>query len=190
MTLYPKIRNIKKDNIALKIMIIISLLVSLLVFIINIITSKEHFWSLIVIMGILYAWITVMYSVYRNVNIGSSITVQFIAISILTLCIDFILGYRGWAINIAIPIIIITANVTMLILTIVVLQRYYKYAINQLIIFILSMIPLLILFLSKQIITNKILVIISSSIALFTFIISLILCGKNIIQELDRRLHM
>ncbi len=189
-SLYPKVRNVKKANLAVKIMAIISIIVAIICVIVNLCTSRKYLWCLIAIAGIIYSWITVMYSIHRNVNIGSSVTLQFIIISILTLIIDYVIGYSGWAINISIPIIIIIANVTMLILTIVSVNRYYKYAIYQLIIFVFSLIPLGIFFMFDNIITMPIFLIISSSITLFTFVISLILCGSNIIEELDRRLHM
>ena len=190
MTLYPKIRNVKRGNIAIKIMAIVSIVIALTCTIVNLCTSTRYLWCLIVMVGIIYSWITVIYSVHRNINIASNVVLQTIAISVLTLCIDYILGYQGWAINLAIPIIIIVANVTILVLTIVSVRRYYKYAIYQLILSVLSFIPLIILLAFDGIITRPIFTIIASSIAAFTLVMSLILCGRNIVEELDRRLHM
>lgn len=118
MTLYPKVRNVKEINLASGIMLIISFAIAITCVIVNLCTSTRYLWCLIVIAGIVYSWITVIYSISRNVNIGSSVTLQFIVISLLVLCIDYIFDYKGWAINLAIPIIIIIANTTMLILTI------------------------------------------------------------------------
>lgn len=190
MTLYPKIINVKSGHLAIKIMAIISLIIAGVCMILNACTSTRFLWSLIVIAGIVYTWVTVTYSIRRNINIASSVMIQLIAISILTLCIDYILGYSSWAINLAIPIIICVANVTIFILTLVSVHRYLKYAVYQLIIFVLSMIPLIIFFAFPGVITTPIFMIISSSIALFTFVCSLILCGRSIMEELDRRLHM
>ena len=190
MTLYPKVRNVKKGNIAIKVMLIISAIVAITCFIVNLCTSTRFWWCLIVLAGIVYIWVAVIYSVHRNINIASSVLVHSIAISLLTLCIDFIIGYSGWAINLSIPIIIAVANITILVLTIVSIHRYYKYAIYQLIIFLLGLIPLIIDLFSNNIRTIPIFTIIASSIAVFTFVFSLILCGKSIIEELDRRLHM
>ena len=190
MTLYPKIRNVKKENLAIKVMLIISLIIVAICVIVNLCTSVKYLWCLIVLISVIYSWVTVMYSIHRNVNIASNVMIQTLAISILTICIDNILGYSGWSINLSVPIIIMAANVTIFILTIVSVNRYYKYAIYQLIIFILSMIPLLILITTSGIITVPIFTIISSGIALFTFVFSLILCGRSILEELDRRLHM
>ena len=190
MTLYPKIINVKKGHIAIKILAILSLVIAGTCLIINACTSTRFLWSLIVIAGIVYTWVTVTYSIRRNINIASSVMIQLIAISLLTVCIDYIIGYSGWSINLAIPIIICVANVTIFILTLVSVHRYLKYAVYQLIIFLLSMIPLVIFFVFPGVITNPIFMIISSSIALFIFVFSLILCGRSIVEELDRRLHM
>ena len=190
MTLYPQIRNVKKSNFTIKILAIISIIISMICVIINLCVATKFLWCLLVIIGIIYSWVTVLYSIHRNVNIASNVTIQAVAISLLILCIDFIIGYKGWAINIAIPIIIVVANITILILTFVSVSKYYKYAIYQLIIFVLSIIPLIIYYTFKGVIVKPIFMIISSSIAVFTFISSLILCGKNIMEELDRRLHM
>ena len=190
MTLYPKVRNIEKGHLVTKLMMFISFFIILICSIINICTSTKYLWCLIVGIGIIYSWITVIYSLNRNINIGSNVMIHSILISVLVLCIDFIIGYNGWAINLAIPIIIGIANITILVLTIVSVNKYYKYAIYQLIIFVLSMIPMVLYIVTKDIITKPIFTITSSTVAVFTFILSLILCGKSIIEELDRRLHM
>ena len=190
MTLYPKVRNIEKSHLTIKLMIFISFLIMLICTIVNICTSTKYLWCLIVGIGIIYSWITVMYSLKRNINIGSNVMIQLVTISILVICIDFIIGYTGWAINYALPIIIGIANITILVLTIVSINKYYKYAIYQLIILILSMIPMIIYITSNEIITKPIFTIISSIVAVFTFILSIIFCGKSIVSELDRRLHM
>lgn len=189
MTLYPNVGDTKKNNLAIKIMLGISVIVALACVIVNLCTSTRYLWSLIVVAGIIYSWITVIYAVQRNINIASNVMIQSVLISVLVLCIDFIIGYTGWAINLAIPIIIMVANVTALVLTCVSIHRYYKYAIYQLIIFILSLIPMVIFISSKNIIVKPIFTIIASLIALFAFIMSLTLCGKSIVEELDRRLH-
>ena len=97
-------------------------------------------------------------------------------------------GYKGWAIDLAIPIIVGVANITVMVLTIVSRKRYLKYVIYQLIIFILSMVPLVIMIIHIQ--NNWIPTVISSSIALFTLILTIILCGRDVMIETARRFHM
>lgn len=115
--------------------------------------------------------------------------IQMIIISLLTLAIDIVIGYSGWSVKIAIPIIIIVANFTMLVLTIVSRKKYLKYALYEIIIFIFSMLPL-ILTLIKIIPNNSILSIIAVSVSLIVSILILILCGNDINQEIQRRFHI
>ena len=110
-----------------------------------------------------------MYSIKRNTNIAGHVLIQTLAISLLTAYIDYRIGFRGWSIEIAIPIIIIISNLTMLILTIVSYKRYIRYAIYQLIIVLFSALPPV--FMTEIIINNNSLNIISTIISLINNII-------------------
>ena len=113
---------------------------------------------------------------------------QTIAISILTLYIDYKTGWRAWSINIAIPIMIMIANSTMLILTIVSHKKYIKYVIFQFIIVIFSMLP--VIFISEHLVQNKILSIVASGICFINFILCLALCTKDIKETIIRKFHI
>lgn len=98
------------------------------------------------------------------------------------------MGYQGWSVNLAIPIVIGVANFTMTVLTIVSRKRYLKYAIYQLSLFIVSMIPLLLLAFHIQ--HSWIPTVISSTIAGSTLLLTLVLCGKDLLGETIRRFHI
>ena len=114
--------------------------------------------------------------------------IQTLAISLLTAYIDYRIGFRGWSIEIAIPIIIIISNLTMLILTIVSYKRYIRYAIYQLIIVLFSALPAV--FMTERIIHNNALSIIATIISLLNFIICLVFCSKDIKEAIVRKFHM
>lgn len=81
-----------------------------------------------------------------------------------------------------------TANTTIFILTIVSRKKYLKYVIYELIIFLFSMLPLL-LVLFKMI--DKILfVCISTGIAILNLLFVICLCGKDVKEEVKRRFHL
>lgn len=188
MMLYPKILNIKKSNLAIKIVIIISIAVALISLIVDFAVGLKFHWSFLVLLGIIYTWITTMYSIRKNVNIASHVMIQMICLSILLVLIDYVVGYKGWSINWAIPIGFSVANITMLVLTIVNHKRYFKYAIYQIIIFLLSFIPLILYIL--KISTRILPVIILSSITIVTSIVVISLCGKDIKEEIQRIFHI
>ena len=133
-------------------------------------------------------WIIVIYSIKKNTNIAGYVLLQTFAISLLTAYIDYKIGWKAWSINIAIPIMIMIANITMLILTIISHKKYIKYAIYQLIIVIFSMLPVILI--SEHLIENKILSMIASGICFINFILCLVLCTKDIKEAVIRKFHI
>lgn len=185
--IYPNLINVKRTNLAIKILLLISVAIGGIVFLINELTN-EFKWSYIVIVGIVYVWVTVLYSIRKNINIAAHVLIQTIAISVLEILLDEIIGFRKWSLEIAFPIVIGISNVTIFILTIVSRKRYFKYALYQFCIFCISIIPVVLYFtgVTKHFLPMTI----CSGIALFTFINTIILCGKDLKQELERLFHI
>lgn len=101
--LYPKLFNIKKNHFVIKLLMGISILIAIICFLINLLVDNRFYWSIISIFGIVYIWVTTMYSIKKNVNIASHVAVQMICTSILVVIIDLVIGFSGWSINFAIP---------------------------------------------------------------------------------------
>ena len=186
--IYPKLINIKKTNRIMKLLIGISIVLAIVAVILNEIFTKEFKWSFIVIVGIIYTWVTTLYSIKKNVNIASHVVIQTIFISILVVLIDIIIGYRKWSLELAFPIIIGVANLTIFILTIVSYKKYFKYALYQISIFCISIIPIILFFVN--IVEKWLPVAICSGIAVITLINTMFLCGKDLKQELERQFHI
>lgn len=186
--LYPKLSNVKRNNIIFIASIAISVIIINILLIINVLVSKTNHWSMLCIAGIIYAYGTVIYTKKRNVNIASNVFAQCLLVSLLILAIDYFLGYRGWSINIAIPIVVIVANSTLMILTIISRKRYIRYAVYHMLTFLFSMIPLILLL--SGILENKVLTIVSSGIAGLSLLLTIILCGKAMWEETKKRLHV
>ncbi len=188
MNLYPKILNIKKSYFVIKLMILISFVLSIVAIIVNFITTPQIKWSYIGIIGVIYAWITTMYAVKKNTNISAYVMIQMILISIIVIILDYLLGYNGWGINFALPIVVWTANITMFVLTIVSHKKYYSYALYQIIIFLLS-ISLFILVL-VGVLHNLLFVLISIGAILINLIGTIILVRKDLKEEIVKRFHI
>lgn len=185
--LYPEISNIKKNNIVIKIMILLSVLISGICILVNYLVDEYLHWSAICIAGIIYAWVTILYSIKNNVNIASHVMLQTIAISILTIVIDITIGYRGWSVELALPIIISIANITIFVLYLITRRKYIKYIIYQVVVFVFSMIPLGSLIIGF---TNNILpTAISTFIALMALICTVMFSSREVKDELERRFH-
>ena len=183
--IYPKKINNKDEEVLLKIFLITSVILATILILINRLTSPEVPWSAFVYCGIIYVWITVIYFIKRNTNIAGYVLLQMIITSVVVLFIDNTIGFYGWSISIAVPIISITANVTMLILTIISHKKYIKYAIYQLLIVLITLISLGFIFK-----TISVLAIIAMSISILNLIISLILSFKDIKEAVIRKFHL
>lgn len=186
--IYPKLINIKRTHKVIKILLLISVIISGIVFLINELTNKEFKWSFIVIVGIIYVWVTTLYSIRKNVNIAAHVLIQTIAISVLVVLLDEIIGFRKWSLELAFPIIIGISNITIFVLTIVSHKRYFKYALYQFCIFCISLIPVVLFF--TNVTKHFLPMTICSGIAAVTFINTIILCGRDLKQELERLFHI
>ncbi len=186
--LYPQKLNSKKSNFIVNMLLIISVLIGIILTIINKLTVPQIHWAALCNAGILYSWITIIYSVNRNTNIAGHVMIQAIIISLLTTYIDYSLGFKGWSFEIAIPIIIVIANITMLILTIVSYKRYMRYAIYQLIICLYSLIP--IYFIHENLISNYILSYIAIGVSILNVLLTIALSARDVKDEIIRKFHL
>ena len=186
--IYPQKINAHKSDFIIKIFILVSIIIAIILFIINKLTTPQIPWAALTIAGQIYIWITVLYAINKNINIAGHVLIQTIAISLLTFYIDYSLKYKGWSLNIAIPIIIIIANLTMLILTIISHKKYIRYAIYQLIILLISVIPVILI--TEEIVKNPVLGEIATGISILNLIITMALCAKDVKEAIIRKFHL
>lgn len=186
--IYPQKLSSKKGEKVLKVLLSVSVVLGIILVVINRLTTPSIHWAALANCGIIYIWITVLYSIKKSTNVAGHVFVQTIIISEAILYIDYRIGFRGWSINIAIPIVLMIANATMLILTIVTRKNYIKYAIYQLMIVLLSLISMWLIW--DKIITLRILCDIAIAISVVNLLISLILCFKDVKEAVIRKFHI
>lgn len=186
--LYPQKLNRKKGESIIKTLVGSTVVVGLLLILINYITTPTIHWSYIANAGMIYTWITVLYAVNRHTNIAGYVLLQAIAISILTWFIDLNSGAKGWSINFVIPCIIIVANITMFVLTIVSHRKYIRYAIYQLLICLFSLMPLV--FIVENLVFNKIMSIAALIVSVINLIVTIVLCKADVKAEMIRKFHV
>ena len=186
--IYPKKINSKKIDVFLRILGSIVVLLSILLLIINKLTTPNIYWSHLCIFGFVYTYLTIRYSITKTSNIANHVMIQTILLVILMYFIDYRTGYKGWSISISLPILIIISNIAMFIITIINYKHYEKYATSQLIIVLLSLST--IYFIYKGYITANALIIISISISIFNFVVSLFLCHRDFKEDIIRKFNI
>ena len=92
--IYPKKINASKTDKVMKVLLISSVVLSGILLLIDKLTSNKISWSALSIAGIIYVWVTVIYSIKKNTNIAGHVLIQTIAISCLTVFIDYQIGFR------------------------------------------------------------------------------------------------
>ncbi len=186
--IYPKKISNKKIDRFTKILRLVVIILSAVLLLINYLTTPNIYWSHLCILGFVYIYFTIRYSITQTRNIANYVVAQTILIAAIMFIIDYRLGYRGWSVNISIPILIMIANATMFILTIINYKDYGKYAISQLIIVLLS--ASLSYIVHKGYVKGNVLINISIIISAINFIFSLILCHRDFKEEIIREFNL
>ncbi len=182
--IYPQKLNSKRNNLIVN----LGLLIAIILIVINHFFKPYIPWAIIANSGIIYVWIILFYSIKKNINIAGHVLLQTIVLSILTVFIDYQLGFKLWSLDIIIPILIIIANITMFVLTIVSHKNFIKYAMYQLLISLFSILPIILYI--ENITHNKVMCIIASIISVLNLGLSLILCAKDLKETIIRKFHM
>lgn len=186
--IYPQKINSKKSDRIINALALVSIIIAIILVVINKLTTPDIPWSALANCGIIYTWITVIYSIKKGTNVAGHVLIQTILTSLVMLYIDKTIGFHGWSVYIGIPIALIVANVTMAILTIVSYKRYIKYAIYQLIIVIMSLTPIALIV--QNIIEMNVLIRIVIDISTISLVISLFFCYKDMKEAIIRKFHM
>lgn len=187
--LYPShVEKHFNNHMLLKVFGFIGLSVSILAVFFNIILPSKSMWSLIVVVVMACSWISLATAIRKHKNILKHLWQQMIIITVLTICIDALTGHHGWAVSFVLPILLTVAMFFMYILSKLLHMAVGDYMIYILLDALFGIIPL-ILINTMELISD-----IPSLICIITSIICVVALiifeGKNILSELDRRLHI
>lgn len=186
--LYPEVKSIKKYKFMINIFLIVTVFISATLMLINYMFSQKFSWSIIVILGIIYLWSTIIFALRKGINLGSTILIHTIQILILLFFIDLVFDFRKWSFTIGFPIVTMVSNLAMSIITMIKYKKYVKYAIYEMMILFISVIINLVIIavFKSKIILN----IIALGITTLNFLIVLMLSAKTLKIELQKKFHI
>lgn len=180
--------DLHKYHIITRLYVFSSLLLCLVMFGINLYTYDGIWWSAIIAGAIFYSWITILFSIQHNTNAAAKILVQTLAAQVFCIAADFVFGYQGWSVNYAIPVIIIIANCSMLVLLIVNFMNWQSYILFQIEYLIFSMVPVFLYM--AGIITRPLMTFIAVGSSVLILAGTMIFGDKKAHNELKRRFHL
>ena len=186
---YPDmLPKLQRMRLALRIVAFCAIVGSLVLGIVNYLTYRGVKWSLVSVAAIVYLYLTFAVTVQPLSDEQEKILFQGIISMALALAVDFSLGYRGWSVNIAIPVVMIVVDVVFFVMMLVRRRDWRSYVIPQIELTLLA--AVLLLLVSMNVVTWKAL----AMVAVFVIVVQLfgvfLIGGRSTTLELNRRFRM
>lgn len=183
--MFPRLQRMR---LAIRIVTFCAVVGVLVLGIVNYMTYRGVKWSLVSLAGIAYLYFTFTFTVQPLADEQQKIMFQSVLSIALVLAVDFSLGYRGWSVNIGIPIIVILSNITIFVFMMVRRRDWRSYIMLQLELILLAAAELLLV--SMEIVTWKLLAMISVFVVLVQMFGIFLIGGRSTTLELNRRFRV
>ena len=187
--MYPNVRMITRRLALLsRIYLFVVILVEALLIYLNVLSDSEMFWSAIPGLAMLYGYLVLRYAILGKSGYkGKTIVLTLIAI-LMVVAIDFVVGYRGWSVNYALPSAILLVDVGILILMCINRRNWQSYMLWQIFMILCSVVPLVLY--AVGIVTAPILAVLAFAFSAALFLGTLIIGDRRARTELRRRFHV
>lgn len=187
--MYPNVRMITRRLALLsRIYLFVAILVEALLIYLNVLSDSEMFWSAIPGLAMLYGYLVLRYAILGKSGYkGKTIVLTLIAI-LMVVAIDFVVGYRGWSVNYALPSAILLVDVGILILMCINRRNWQSYMMWQIFMILCSVVPLVLY--AVGIVTAPILAVLAFAFSAALFLGTLIIGDRRARTELRRRFHV
>lgn len=186
--IFPEIPPAFERHLAIRILIFISFTAAVTSFTIRIIFPTNINWPLFVVFGLVSMWLGLIIVVRKRNHIPKVILWQAAAVSLLSVFWDWQIGWRGWSVSYLIPILYVAAELVMYITAKIIKLSIRDYIIYAMLDGLFGIIPaIFILFHWVKTPYPSIICVAISLIFLFAIFI---FQGKNIREELNKKMHV
>lgn len=186
---FPYIPTIYQEfNLFIRILLLISIIIVVASFAINMIFTRDSRWSLLVAAGVLCMWISLFFIIRKKNNIAKTILWQVGIISILSVIWDISIGWIGWSIDYVIPAVCVLAMIVM-----AVGAKILKIGARDLVIYlfidaVFGFIPVIFIIFGWLNVSFPSVICVAASIISLSALI--LFEGDNIKNELKKRMHI
>ena len=187
--MYPNVRTMTRRLALLsRIYLFVAILVEALLIYLNVLSDSEMFWSAIPGLAMLYGYLVLRYAILgKSCYKGKIIVLTLIAI-LMVVAIDFVVGYRGWSVNYALPSAILLVDAGILVLMCINRRNWQSYMMWQIFMILCSVVPLVLY--AVGIVTAPILALLAFAFSTALFLGTLIIGDRRARTELRRRFHV
>ena len=188
--MYPDVGPaMRRLNFILKLVIFIMAVIEIGLCVVNYLTYDGFKWSIICGLGFFYVGFCLIYSVRYNRGHRRQLMAHGFILMALGVVIDSFLGFRGWSLEIVLPVIVMTLDVVILILMIVNSRNFQSYLMMQLYTTFFCIVMMIIL-LVTEVADFILLDIIASGVSGIMLVATLVFGDKRATGELVRRFRI
>jgi len=187
--MYPNVRTMTRRLALLsRIYLFVAILVEALLIYLNVLSDSEMFWSAIPGLAMLYGYLVLRYAILGKSGYKGKIIVLTLIAILMVEAIDFVVGYRGWSVNYALPSAILLVDAGILILMCINRRNWQSYMMWQIFMILCSVVPLVLY--AVGIVTAPILALLAFAFSAALFLGTLIIGDRRARTELRRRFHV
>ena len=126
--MYPNVRTMTRRLALLsRIYLFVAILVEALLIYLNVLSDSGMFWSAIPGLAMLYGYLVLRYAILGKSGYKGKIIVLTLIAILMVVAIDFVVGYRGWSVNYALPSAILLVDAGILILMCINRRNWQSY---------------------------------------------------------------
>jgi hypothetical protein len=141
--IYPRYSGEVKYNLALRLLLFISVVGASTCLLINLLVYQGVLWSLLVAGGIGFFWAALIYPIAARKNVGHHIMVDAVAACVFFVVAQFVVGTKGWSLDYVVPFLFIAATTFISVVILVRRMRWREYALYQFITIVLGILPVI-----------------------------------------------
>ena len=187
--MYPNVRTMTRRLALLsRIYLFVAILVEALFIYMNVLSDSEMFWSAIPGLAMLYGYLVLRYAILGKSGYKGKIIVLTLIAILMVVAIDFVVGYRGWSVNYALPSAILLVDAGILILMCINRRNWQSYMMWQIFMILCSVVPLVLY--AVGIVTAPLLALLAFAFSTALFLGTLIIGDRRARTELRRRFHV
>lgn len=187
--MYPNVRTMTRRLALLsRIYLFVAILVEALLIYLNVLNDSEMFWSAIPGLAMLYGYLVLRYAILGKSGYKGKIIVLTLIAILMVVAIDFVVGYRGWSVNYALPSAILLVDAGILILMCINRRNWQSYMMWQIFMILCSVVPLVLY--AVGIVTAPLLALLAFAVSAALFLGTLIIGDRRARTELRRRFHV
>lgn len=185
---FPNIAPFYESRLALKIMAFISIVALVVSFGINMIFPSDVNWPILFMFAVISIWIGLVIIVQKRYHIPKRILWQVIIISILSVFWDYKTGWRGWSLDYIIPIACVSAMIIMYVTAKIMRLSIRNYITYIFLAGVFGIIP--VIFIKFNLVDTVYPSIISIGISIILLSAIFIFQGREIKEEITKRMHI